>query len=103
MNIILLGTAYPFRGGLATFNERLARQLQAEGHQVEVITSQHQHPHENSFDFLVTSLAKTRLKAGIKDYKRSFKEDGKSKLNEYFDKLNVEFTKQNININIEEK
>ena len=68
------------------------------GDQVEVITSQHQHPHENSFDFLVTSLAKTRLKAGIKDYKRSFKEDGKSKLNEYFDKLNVEFTKQNINI-----
>ena len=55
------------------------------GDQVEVITSQHQHPHENSFDFLVTSLAKTRLKAGIKDYKRSFKEDGKSKLNEYFD------------------
>ena len=68
------------------------------GDQVEVITSQHQHPHENSFDFLVTSLAKTRLKAGIKDYKRSFKEDGKSKLNEFFDKLNVEFTKQNINI-----
>ena len=68
------------------------------GDQVEVITSQHQHPHENSFDFLVTSLAKTRLKAGIKDYKRSFKEDGKAKLQDYFDKLNVEFTKQNRNI-----
>ena len=68
------------------------------GDQVEIITSQHQHPHENSFDFLVTSLAKTRLKAGIKDYKRSFKEDGKAKLQEYFDKLNVEFTKQNRNI-----
>ena len=68
------------------------------GDQVEVITSQHQHPHENSFDFLVTSLAKTRLKAGIKDYKRSFKEDGKAKLQDYFDKLNIEFTKQNRNI-----
>ncbi len=67
------------------------------GDQVEIITSQHQHPQEKSFDFLVTSLAKTRLKAGIKDYKRSFKEDGKSKLQEYFDKLNVEFTKQNRN------
>ena len=44
MNIILLGTAYPFRGGLATFNERLARQLQAEGHQVEVITFTLQYP-----------------------------------------------------------
>ena len=68
------------------------------GDQVEVITSQYQHPQEKSFDFLVTSLAKTRLKAGVKDYKRSFKEDGKTKLQEYFDKLNVEFTKQNRNI-----
>ena len=68
------------------------------GDQVEIITSQYQHPQENSFDFLVTSLAKTRLKAGIKDYKRSFKEDGKTKLQEYFDKLNVEFTKQNRNV-----
>lgn len=44
MNIVILGTAYPFRGGLATFNERLARQLQAEGHQVEVITFTLQYP-----------------------------------------------------------
>ena len=44
MNIVLLGTAYPFRGGLATFNERLARQLQAEGHKVEVITFTLQYP-----------------------------------------------------------
>ena len=44
MHIVILGTAYPFRGGLATFNERLARQLQAEGHQVEVITFTLQYP-----------------------------------------------------------
>lgn len=44
MHIVVLGTAYPFRGGLATFNERLARQLQAEGHQVEVITFTLQYP-----------------------------------------------------------
>lgn len=44
MHIVLLGTAYPFRGGLATFNERLARQFQAEGHQVEVITFTLQYP-----------------------------------------------------------
>ena len=44
MNVVILGTAYPFRGGLATFNERLARQLQAEGHQVEVITFTLQYP-----------------------------------------------------------
>lgn len=44
MNVVILGTAYPFRGGLATFNERLTRQLQAEGHQVEVITFTLQYP-----------------------------------------------------------
>ena len=44
MHIVLLGTTYPFRGGLATFNERLARQLQAEGHKVEVITFTLQYP-----------------------------------------------------------
>ncbi|MGN0227670.1 MAG: glycosyltransferase [Paludibacteraceae bacterium] len=38
MKIILLGTAYPYRGGLATFNERLARQFAEEGHEVEVWT-----------------------------------------------------------------
>ena len=44
MHIVLLGTAYPFRGGLATFNERLARQLQTEGHKVEIITFTLQYP-----------------------------------------------------------
>ena len=71
------------------------------GDQVEVITSQYQNPQEKSFDFLVTSLAKSRLKAGIKDYRRSFKENGKDKLNEYFNKLNVEFTKPNRNLVVE--
>ena len=44
MKIILLGTAWPYRGGLATFNERLAKQLVSEGHQVEVWTFTLQYP-----------------------------------------------------------
>ncbi|MCQ2345672.1 MAG: glycosyltransferase [Paludibacteraceae bacterium] len=44
MKIVILGTAYPFRGGLATFNERLARQFLQEGHQVEVWTFTLQYP-----------------------------------------------------------
>ncbi|MCQ2343251.1 MAG: glycosyltransferase [Paludibacteraceae bacterium] len=44
MNIVILGTAYPFRGGLATFNERLARQFQQEGHKVETVTFTLQYP-----------------------------------------------------------
>lgn len=44
MKIILVGTAYPFRGGLAAYNERLARQFQREGHDVEIITFTVQYP-----------------------------------------------------------
>ena len=44
MKIVILGTAYPYRGGLATFNERLARQFLAEGHEVEVWTFTLQYP-----------------------------------------------------------
>lgn len=44
MKIIILGTAYPYRGGLAAFNERLARQFMAEGHDVEIITFTLQYP-----------------------------------------------------------
>jgi len=36
--IIILGTAHPFRGGLASYNERLALQFQEEGHDVEIFT-----------------------------------------------------------------
>jgi len=44
MKIILLGTSWPYRGGLATFNERLARQFMAEGHEVEIWTFTLQYP-----------------------------------------------------------
>lgn len=44
MKIIIVGTAHPYRGGLAAFNERLAHQFQQEGHQVEIITFSLQYP-----------------------------------------------------------
>lgn len=44
MKIIILGTAYPYRGGLAAFNERLAREYQNQGHEVEMITFTLQYP-----------------------------------------------------------
>ena len=42
--IIILGTAYPYRGGLASYNERLTLQFQQEGHKVEIITFKLQYP-----------------------------------------------------------
>ena len=44
MKIIILGTAWPYRGGLSAFNERLARQYQQEGHEVEIVTFTLQYP-----------------------------------------------------------
>ena len=43
--IVLLGTTWPFRpGGIATFNERLARALMSEGHEVIIYTFSLQYP-----------------------------------------------------------
>lgn len=44
MTITLLGPAWPYRGGIAAFNERLAHQLQAEGHDVRLYTFTLQYP-----------------------------------------------------------
>ena len=44
MKIIIIGTAHPYRGGLAAFNERLALQFQREGHEVEMYTFTLQYP-----------------------------------------------------------
>ncbi len=44
MKIIILGTAWPYRGGLSAFNERLAYEYQNHGHEVEVVTFTLQYP-----------------------------------------------------------
>jgi len=44
MRITFLGPAYPFRGGLATFTERLARQFSAECKEVDIRTFTLQYP-----------------------------------------------------------
>ena len=44
MKIALIGTAYPYRGGIAAFNERLAKELIAEGHQLTLHTFKLQYP-----------------------------------------------------------
>ena len=36
MKIVILGTAHPYRGGIAALNERLAQELVSQGHEVEI-------------------------------------------------------------------
>ena len=66
MKITILGPAHPFRGGIAALNERLAKQLIAEGHEVNIVSFTVQYPKflfpgktqfnnfEASFDFPIT-------------------------------------------------
>jgi len=44
LKIIIVGTAYPFRGGLASFNERMAEELIHQGHEVKIYTFTLQYP-----------------------------------------------------------
>lgn len=44
MRIIILGSAHPLRGGLASYNERLAEEFQKNGHQVSIETFSLQYP-----------------------------------------------------------
>ena len=67
------------------------------GDQVEVITSESQHPQEKWFEFLATATAKSRLRNGIKEYRRTFREQGEEKFNEIMRKLGIEASKTNRN------
>lgn len=68
MKIIILGTAYPFRGGLASFNERLAYELQEMGHEVIIYTFTKQYP-----DFLFpgkTQYSESEAPKDLKIYRK---------------------------------
>lgn len=43
-SVVIIGPAHPLRGGLATFNERLARQFIQEGHHTSIYTFSLQYP-----------------------------------------------------------
>lgn len=44
MKIISLGPSFPYRGGLASFSDRLAKQFAAGGHSIEIFTFSLQYP-----------------------------------------------------------
>lgn len=43
-SIVIIGPAHPLRGGLATYNERLAREFLDQGDEVEIVTFSLQYP-----------------------------------------------------------
>ncbi|MFV0505642.1 MAG: glycosyltransferase [Bacteroidales bacterium] len=44
MNIIIIGPAHPYRGGIASYNERLAKEFQHQGHNARIETFTLQYP-----------------------------------------------------------
>jgi hypothetical protein len=60
-SVVIIGPAHPLRGGLASFNERLAREFQSEGCSTTIYTSSLQYP---SFLFPGTTQYSTEPKPG---------------------------------------
>lgn len=62
MRVVIIGPAYPLRGGLATYNERLARAFRAAGDEVRIVTFSLQYP-----DFLFPGQTQLSTEAGPPD------------------------------------
>ena len=62
MRVVIIGSAYPLRGGLATYNERLARAFQAAGDDVRLVTFSLQYP-----NFLFPGQTQFSTEAGPMD------------------------------------
>ncbi len=83
----------------ANINHRIVpmgHQLKS-GDQVEIITSKIQIPNEEWFKYVVTARAKSRITNSIKQTRKQFRQDGKEKLDQYFDQLNIENNKVTLN------
>ena len=62
MNVVIIGPAYPLRGGLATYNERLARAFREAGDEVRIVTFSLQYP-----NFLFPGQTQLSTEAGPAD------------------------------------
>ena len=62
MRVVIIGPAYPLRGGLATYNERLARAFKQAGDEVRIVTFSLQYP-----DFLFPGQTQFSTEAGPAD------------------------------------
>ena len=62
MKVVIIGPAYPLRGGLATYNERLARAFREAGDEVRIVTFSLQYP-----DFLFPGQTQFSTEPGPAD------------------------------------
>jgi GTP diphosphokinase / guanosine-3',5'-bis(diphosphate) 3'-diphosphatase len=67
------------------------------GDQIEVITSEKQSPKEEWMDYVTTAKAKSHIKAFIKEERKKLATEGKNRLKEIFEELEIEFSTSNVN------
>jgi GTP diphosphokinase / guanosine-3',5'-bis(diphosphate) 3'-diphosphatase len=67
------------------------------GDQIEVITSEKQTPKEEWMEYVTTAKAKAQIKAYIKEERKKHSIEGKAKLKDIFEELNIEFNTSNVN------
>ncbi len=78
MKIIILGSAHPLRGGLASYNERLAREFMNQGHEVDVYTFSLQYP-----EFLFPGTTQYSTEPASKDLRIHVKVNSVNPVNWY--------------------
>ena len=66
------------------------------GDQVEIISSKKQKPSEDWINFVVTSKAKSKIKASLKELKKKIGEDGKDILDRKLRQVKANFNTENI-------
>jgi GTP pyrophosphokinase len=66
------------------------------GQQVEIITSRKQSPKEEWLNYVVTTRARSNIKEIIREEKKKFYRSGKEKLEEWFEKMDIEFSNEHI-------
>lgn len=66
------------------------------GDQVEILTSQKQKPKEDWLNYVITSKARTRIKAALKEEQKQIAEQGKEILQRKLSSLKVDFNEDNL-------
>lgn len=66
------------------------------GDQVEIIASKKGQPKEEWLNYAYTVRAKTYIKETLKEQRKQFAEEGRTRLESYFNELKIRFTKANI-------
>lgn len=67
------------------------------GDQVEIITSRKQNPRDEWLQWVVTARARLQIRDALREMKKKFSAEGRTRLESYFKALGIEFTRHNIN------